>query len=74
MDKSMKKILTKLYFLVPLSNKKWQNIYQFNHEIFEFLPFVHFFKDFQYKTLRDFLCFQIALTRSIFEPESGLFL
>ena len=33
---------------------------------FEFLPYVHFFKDFQYKTFRDFLCFQIALTRLIF--------
>ena len=30
---------------------------------------VHLFKDFQYKTFRDFLCFQIAVTRSIFELE-----
>ena len=26
--------------------------------------------DFQYKTFRDFLCFQIALTRSVFEVET----
>ena len=44
-----------------------------NPHIFEFLPCVHFFKDFQYKTFRDFLCFQIALTWSMFELEKCSF-
>ena len=43
-------------------------------KILEVLPYVHFIKDFQYKTFRDFFCFQIALARSIFELEKGSFL
>ena len=49
------------------------NIDPINPEIFELLPYVHFFKNFQYKTLRDFLCFQIA-EFSIFELEKCSFL
>ena len=73
MDKSMSKILTKLLLQIPLSNKKGLNIDLIYSEIFEFLPFVHFFKDFQYKTFRHFLCFQIALAMSIFEVEKCSF-
>ena len=62
MDKSMSKILTKLQ-----SNKKGLNFYPINPQIFEFLPYVHLFKDFLFKTFKDFICFQIALTRSIVE-------
>ena len=40
----------------------------------KFLPYVHIFKDSQYKTFRDILCFQIFLTRSIFELEKCVFL
>ena len=43
-------------------------------QIFKFKPYVLFLKDFQYKTFRDFLCFQIVLTRSIFELEKCFFL
>ena len=58
---------------VPLTNKKGLNIDPINPEIFELLPYVHFFKDFPYKTFREFLCFSIALTRSIFELEKCSF-
>ena len=73
MDKSMSKIMTKLKYWVPLSNKPGLNIDPINPQIFEFLPSVHIFKDFQYKTFRNFLCFQIALTQSIFEIEKCSF-
>ena len=69
MDKSISKILTKLYYYVPISKRKGLSIYPINPQIFMFLPYVHFLKDFQRKTFRDFLCFQIALTQSIFELE-----
>merc|ERR1711954_130206 len=73
MDKSMSKILTNLHYYGPISNKKGLNIDPINPQIFEFLPYVHFFKDFHYKTFRDFLCFLITLTRSIFELEKYSF-
>ena len=59
--------------MASLPKIKGQNIDQINHEIFDFLLYVHFFKDFQYKTFRDFLCLQIALTQSIFELEKCSF-
>ena len=43
----------------------WQIILKYS----TFYP-MSIFSNFQYKTLRDFLCFQIALTRSIFELET----
>ena len=48
-----------------MSNKKGRNIDKINSEIFKFLPYVHFFKDFQNNTLRDFFCFQIGLARKV---------
>ena len=68
MDKSMSKFFTKL-ILCPIIKQKVLNIDPINPEIFECSHYVHFFKDFQYKTFRDFLCFQIAPTLSIFEIE-----
>ena len=56
----------------PYQTKEDQ-IDQINPEIFKFLSYVNFLKDFHYKTLRDFLCFQIALTQSIFELEKCTF-
>ena len=36
-------------------------MYPIDPEILKFLPYVHFFKDFQYKTFKDLLCFEIAI-------------
>ena len=69
----MSKIMTKLKYWVPLSNKPGLNIDPINPQIFEFLPCVHFFKDFQNKIFRDFFCFQIALNWSIFALEKCSF-
>ena len=49
-----------LWTLKP-SNKKEVNIDQI--EIFMSLSFAHFFKDFQYKAFRDFLCFQTNMQK-----------
>ena len=68
----MLKILAKLS-QVPLSSRKGLHMDPFNPEIFKFSPYVHFFKDFQYKTFRDFLCFKISQTQSIFELEKCSF-
>ena len=65
MDKSMSKILTKLYYNIPISNRKGLDIGLIYPQIFKFLHYVPFFKDFQYKTFRDFHYFQIDLTWSI---------
>ena len=51
---------------------KGLNIDLKNPEIYP-IPYVHVFKDFQYKTFRDFFCFQLALTRPIFELEKCSF-
>ena len=67
-DLSMNNILTKL-----LSNKKRLNNDLIHPKNFELKFYVHFFKDFQYTTFRDFLCFQITLTQSIFELEKCSF-
>ena len=58
-----------LYYinLWKLTNQKVLNI-----EKFKFLPHFHVFKDFLYNAFRYFLCFQIALTPSIFELEKFL--
>ena len=69
MDKSMSKIFTKLLSQQPLSNKEGLDIDTIDDEKFEFVPCFQFFMDFRYKTFKDFLCHQIALTRSIFELE-----
>ena len=57
MDKSMRKILTKTVILGPLIKQKGLNIDRINPEIFEYLPYVHFFIDFRYKTVKDLLRF-----------------
>ena len=44
------------YFDSTKSTKKGLNIDLINPEVFKFLTDIHFFKDFQYKTFRAFLC------------------
>ena len=56
-----------------IKQKRTKNIDPIGPQIFKFLPNNHFFMDFQYKTFIDFLCFQIALTQSIFELEKCSF-
>ena len=59
--------------LCPLIKQKKLNIDPNYPQIFKFLPYVQLYMEFQYKTVRDFLRFQIALTRSIFELEKCFF-
>ena len=57
MDKSINKILTKLYSYFPLSNKKGLNIDPIYLQIFEFLPYVYFFKGFSIQNFQRFSLF-----------------
>ena len=69
MGQSLSKILTKLLFKHPLSNKKGLDIYVIYDEKFELVPSAQFFMEFLYKNSKDFLCLKIALTRPIFVME-----
>ena len=58
-----------------ISNKNGLDIGPIYPKIFKFLPYVNCFKDLHFQIFRDFLWFQIALTRLIFELEKlSLFL
>ena len=57
----------------PWQTKKNLILSQLMRKKIDFEPCLYFFMDFQYKTLKDFFCLQIALTRSIFELEKCSF-
>ena len=67
--KYMIKKWTKPLSWVPISSKKELNMDPSNPKILQSFTLCQFFKDFQSKTFRDFLCFKIALNPSIFELE-----
>ena len=54
-------------------NPRFPHIDPIIPERLKFLPYVSFFKDFQYKTFRYFLCLQIAPSQSILELEKYSF-